>query len=1160
MMMRRSLKFASFTLDLDRLCLRGPSGQVDLRPKSFEVLRYLVEHAGRVGGKEEIIKAVWPDVIVTDESLTRCISEVRRAIGDESQKIIKTVPKRGYLFDVPIVPDDVQEDQPSQTTKTRATTNHAPSADDVPEVDRDAMSGERKQVTVLYMDLRTSLEIIAEQDPEEALKILEAVLNIMTRAVRRYEGTVNLETGDGILALFGVPFTHEDHAIRACYAALQIQEGVRRYSQRRVPGSPILVRAGLNSGEVVVRSIASGLRSESRAMGHTAHLATRLGQTAAPGTSLVSAATLRLAGGHFQVSMLEPPKTGLNEPVYELVGSGPAQTRFQALAARGLTSFVGRSAEMEHLRRVLARAEKRHGQLATIIGEPGLGKSRLLHEFIQSYPASYWRVLETASVSFQTTTSYLPVIELLKTYFKIAGSDDVREMQNKILGRLLELDEDLARELPALLSLLDLPVDDPSWPALDSSERRQRTIDALKRLILREAQRQPVILTFEDLHWIDSETQAFLETLIDGLASAPLLLILTYRPEYEHHWAGKSYYAQLRLDVLSPETTEEFLRNLVGDDVSLLELKDLLPKHGNPLFLEETVRMLVETNLLEGNRGSYRLVRPLHQLRLPPSVQAILAARVDRLPAREKRLLQVASVVGKDVPYAILQPIAGLGDDELRRGLAELRKAEFLYEARLFPDVEYTFKHALIQEAAYASLLNSRRQQLHARIALALEEKFADAVEKQPEVLAHHFTEAGRFDKAVAYWIKAGHRAARRSANVEAITCFDAALEYAPDAHAAATARLGKAGALRLIDQVDEALLLLSQAEPAFVASDCHRELAELEHLRGNLCFPKGQHEECRLAHQRALDHANKCSSVELRARALGGLGDAVYASGRLRTACHFFQQCVEIARQNALGRVEVANAAMIACTHAYSDTGAKVLHEIEAVISAAVAARQPRAELIAQTVAMTIHLWSARPHQVKPHFERAQEIVRAIGARRFEAENVAYMAEAHRQLGDRQRALALLEGSVAISRETGMSYCGAIVLGFQALAAADRPALHRAALEEGECLARRGYIAHNALYFGYCAIESCLLAKKWSEARRFADFLASAFEKEPVLLTEFLVERGRLLAQCGESDPSRFPLDAIKACWKKGMDLGYMFFVGALEAVLSAAPCKPHP
>ena len=380
--------------------MRGPNGDADLRPKSFDVLRYLVEHSGRVVDKEEVIEAVWPDVTVTDESLTRCISDVRRALDDGSQQIIKTVPKRGYLFDVPVL----EVAGITARTESIAADDFALSTDRVSnrESDENALAGERKHVTVLYADLKESLERIADHDPEEALKIFEAALTLMTQAVHRYEGKVNLVTDDGIVALFGVPLAHEDHAVRACYAALQLQEMVTRYSkQLQNPArSPVRVRVGLDSGEAVIRSIADDAHSKYRVMGRTANLAARLGQIAAPGTSVVSAETLRLAEGHVEVKALERANGSLSGyPAYELIGTGPAQTRFQASAARGLTSFVGRSAEMEQLERVRARVERRHGQMVAIIGEPGLGKSRLVYEFIHSHRLQGWLTLESACVS-----------------------------------------------------------------------------------------------------------------------------------------------------------------------------------------------------------------------------------------------------------------------------------------------------------------------------------------------------------------------------------------------------------------------------------------------------------------------------------------------------------------------------------------------------------------------------------------------------------------------------------------------------------------------------------------------------------------------------------------------------------------------------------------
>jgi class 3 adenylate cyclase/DNA-binding SARP family transcriptional activator len=635
--------------------------------------------------------------------------------------------------------------------------------------------GERKPVTALYADFRESLELLAQYDPENALKIFEAVLQIMTQAVHRYGGTVNSVMGDGIMALFGAPIAYEDHAVRACYAALQIQEAVERYAQGvdSLAGIAIRVRAGLNSGEVVVRPIAKGERTEYRVMGQTTHVATRLGQNTAPGTLLLSAETLRLAEGHVSVKASEAANIAR---AYKLVGAGAAQSRFQALATRGLTGFTGRRAEIAQLERTRAKAGRGDGQVVAIIGEPGLGKSRLVYEFVRSPRALGWVILETCCASYGTTMSYHPIVGLLRTYFEIEIHDHVMEVQNKVADRLLNLDRSLAPDLPAVLALLGIPVQDSSWQKLDALQRRQRTLDALKRLILRQCKEQPVIFICEDLHWADGETQAFLEALIDGLPLSQLLLVLTYRPEYEHRWHAKTYYRQLRLDDLSPEATKEFLDTLAGDDESLNSLKSMLPTRGTPLFLEETVRSLVEMGVLTGRRGAYRLVGRLRELPTPASVQAILAARIDRLPIRQKRLLQAASVIGKDVPHAILHPIADLDESELRHELAKLREAEFLYEARLFPQPEYAFKHPLTHEIAYGSLLVEDRAERHRQIVEVIERLYPDRLAEQIEQLAHHAVHGGLWEKAADYARQAANKAVTHWALQDARTWFEQAL------------------------------------------------------------------------------------------------------------------------------------------------------------------------------------------------------------------------------------------------------------------------------------------------------------------------------------------------------------------------------------------------
>jgi predicted ATPase/class 3 adenylate cyclase len=649
---------------------------------------------------------------------------------------------------------------------------------------KSALEGERKQVTILFADMKGSMELLGDGDPEDARKLLDPILEHMMEAVHRYEGTVNQVMGDGIMALFGAPLAHEDHAVRACYAALRIQESVKRYAEQlqKTEGIPIQIRVGVNSGEVVVRSIGSDLKMDYTAVGQTTHLAARMEQMAMPGTILMTADTFRLAEGYVQVKVLGPVIVkGLNEQieVYEITGAGPLRSRLQAAAERGLTRFVGRSAEFDTLCQALDRAKAGYGQVMALVGEPGVGKSRLLWEFTHSGRTVDWLVIESGSVSYGKATAYLPITDLLRAYFAIEDRDDVRRIREKVTGRLLTLDKSLEAALPAFLALLDVPVEDEQWQSFDPIQRRQRILDAVKRLLLWESQVQPVVLVFEDLHWIDSETQAVLDDLVESLPTARILLLVNYRPEYQHAWANKNYYIRLRLDPLPPHSAGEILNSVLGNEHGLESLKQLLidRTEGNPFFLEESIRTLVETKVLLGERGSYRLEKPMAGTQVPATVQAVLAARIDRLPSGEKRLLQSASVIGKDFSFALLQAIVELPHEPLRHGLTHLQAAEFLYETTFFPDLEYTFKHALTHEVTYQSLLRSNRQNCHERIARILEERFPDVRETQPQLLAHHYTEASLGARAIPYWQRAGERANERAANAEAVNYFSKGLE-----------------------------------------------------------------------------------------------------------------------------------------------------------------------------------------------------------------------------------------------------------------------------------------------------------------------------------------------------------------------------------------------
>jgi class 3 adenylate cyclase/predicted ATPase len=649
---------------------------------------------------------------------------------------------------------------------------------------RSAMEGERKHVTVLFADIKGSLELIEGRDPEDVQTLLDSAIRTMMDAVHRYEGTVNRVQGDGIMAIFGAPLALEDHAVRACYAALAMQEA----QQRKFAGAngeddvEIQLRVGLNSGDVVVRAIGNDLSMDYDAIGQTSHLAARMEQLAAPGTIQLTKATLRLAKEFVEVRSLGLSAVkGLKESVelFQLTGATLTRTRFQASLARGLTRFVGRQAEYDLLERARAEAEKGNGQIFATIGEPGVGKSRLFYEFTRSPSTEGWMILEGTSVSYGKATSYLPVVALLKNYFHIEDRDDDLAIRAKVADRIRVIDEGLEPMLVPFLALLDVSVEDPVWDGLDPPQRRRRTLDGIKSLLLTESAIQPLMVVFEDLHWIDSETQAFLESLVDSLPAAHILLLVNYRPEYGHPWTGRTCYTQCHIDPLGPESAEELLGTLLGEDPDLVPLKQVVIERteGNPFFMEESVRTLVETGALTGTSGAYHMTKSIELVEIPTTVQAVLAERIDRLTSEDKQLLQTASVIGKNVLYALLQVIAGLPEGELRRRLADLQASEFLYETGQYPDLEHSFKHSLTHEVAYGGLLHEQRRVLHRRIAHAIESVYAARLAEQVERLAHHYTEAGLGEQAIIYWQQAGKRAIERSANLEAVRHLTKGLE-----------------------------------------------------------------------------------------------------------------------------------------------------------------------------------------------------------------------------------------------------------------------------------------------------------------------------------------------------------------------------------------------
>lgn len=647
------------------------------------------------------------------------------------------------------------------------------------------LEGERKQVTVLFADIVGSLRIIADRDPEEAQKLLDPVLDHMLEAVHHYEGMVNRVMGDGIMALFGAPLAHEDHAVRACYTALRMQQTIARYAEkiRRIHGAPITIRVGINSGEIVVSSINNDLYMDYTVVGQTAHLASRMEQMAMPGSVLATVDTIRLVEGYVEAKSLgEMTIKGLAHPVevFEITEGGFERTRLQAAASRGLTPFVGRELEVQQLTQALDHARGGHGQVVAVVGEPGMGKSRLIHEFVHSLRTKDCLVLETNSASYGHAASYLPVIELLRHYyFKISQRDNAKSIREKVTEKILALDPSLQDVIPPLLDLLDALDAGHPFQSLDPLQHRQHTYQAITRLLLRENHVQPVVAVFEDLHWNDSLTLGLLNEIVVNARDARLLLLVSYRPEFHDDWKGRPNYRNLRLEPLASTSLSTLLHSLLGSDPALESLKSFVLDRagGNPFFVEELVRTLVDRKVLEGTRQNYRVIKPISGNEIPPTVQAVLAARIDALPKAEKRLLQEAAVIGHDVPLSLLKEISSLPDSELRGVLNNLQTAEFVFPTQLFPDLQFSFKHALTHDVAYGGLRSERRRDIHQRVVLAIEKLYAGRIGEQVERLADHALRGGLQEKAVTYLRQAGTKAADREAYPEAVILFEQALE-----------------------------------------------------------------------------------------------------------------------------------------------------------------------------------------------------------------------------------------------------------------------------------------------------------------------------------------------------------------------------------------------
>jgi class 3 adenylate cyclase/predicted ATPase/DNA-binding winged helix-turn-helix (wHTH) protein len=782
--------FGEYTLDTQLYELRRAGERIHLGPQVFNVLAYLVQHCHRVVPKQELFERLWPGQFVGDDALERCIRVVRRALGDTrpASQLIQTIRGRGYRFmavvevrppeapgtvgpgapPTPVLPvpqagDGPERGFPPVPMPSGADTSHPPPR--TPE-------GEHKPVTVLCCELAEAKALVIRMGPEAMHRLMQAVFALAQEVVQRYEGTIVQFGGDGFRALFGAAVAQEDHARRAVLAAVEFQQQLDdRLSTVGLPSGQVpAVGIGVHTGVVVVGRLGADPQRVYTASGDTTALASRLQHLAAPGAILMSETTWQLVQDEVQV---EPHGTIAVEgkptpvPVHTFRRMARRRSGVPGRGMRAWSPFVGRMREIALLQERLAQVEGGRGHVVGIAGEPGIGKSRLLDEFRHTLAGKPVTYSEGHCLSYGRTTPYLPVLDLLRQLCGITDADSPPVVTARVRQQLLVVGLDPVETAPTLLHLLGITVETEGVTALSPEERGARTFAILRQFSLQCSQHQPLILAVENLHWIDATSEDYLTSLVERLAGAPILLLATYRPGYRPPWLEKSYATQLALPGLTARDSQVVVQSVLqttplGD----ARRREIVEKAGgNPFFLEELTRAI----------AAHDEHHPT--LVVPDTIQAVLAARMDRLPPEEKRLLQTAAVLGMEVSVPLLQAVVEWPEEALARGLMHLQAGEFLYETRRVPKPAYTFTHALTQQVAYETLLLERRRVLHGRVAQAIEELFAERLSEHYYALAHHYSRSGNTTKAVDYLQRAGQQAVERSAYAEGVSHLTTALD-----------------------------------------------------------------------------------------------------------------------------------------------------------------------------------------------------------------------------------------------------------------------------------------------------------------------------------------------------------------------------------------------
>ncbi len=1029
---------------------------------------------------------------------------------------------------------------------------------------------ERRQLTVMFCDLVGSTELAGRLDPEDLRELERAYQDVCTRAVTRFDGFVARYMGDGILAYFGYPQAHEDDAERAVRAGLGVVEAVAQLDgdlgRRR--GVRLAVRVGIATGPVVVGDlIGEGAAQESAVVGETPNLAARLQTAAEPGAVVVAQETRRLLGRVFELESLGDREfKGFAKPVptWRVLGETRVATRFEAAQSGGITPLVGRQHELTLLWDAWQGAAEGEGQVVLVSGEAGIGKSRLGQTLRDRLGDHAHHHIRWQCSPYHRDSALHPVADSLEREAGFARTDTAADKLDKLAGLLAPLDEDAEATLTRLLAgLLSLPLE-PRYAPLNLAppQRKAQTLDALAGRLEGLAATRPVLLVVEDLHWVDPTTLLLLDQLVERVATLPVLMLMTFRPEFAPSWTGLAHVALLALNRMNQRQCAAMVEQLTQDMALPAQVVEqiIAKTDGVPLFVEELTRTVLESGLLDEAAGAQDGGAAQPSLAIPTTLQDSLMARLDQLN-EAKHVAQAGAVIGREFTLELLAAVAGLDPAPLGEALRRLEAAGLVHARGTDVDRSYVFKHALIQDAAYESLLKSDRRRLHAAIAQALETHFADKTVTEPEVLARHYTEAERHAQAADYWRRAGRRASERYANVEAIGHFQHGLAAAAGLPAGAerTAlelglRIDLVACFRLVDRYDDALATLEVAQGQATELDRVAELADVHYYRGNIYFPLGNIDGCLTEHSLARKYARAAGSPEIEARAVGGLADAYYMGGRMRTAYEHFVACVDLCRRHGFDYIEAANQPMIGWSSLYLNAYAEAVENGVAGVDKAAAVGNPRAQMMAYAMIGYVKTELGEFADARRHLERALELACKLGSGNFEAAVLYFTSRNLLSQDMRAEALILVRQARALSDRLGPRFHGAAMLAALALAS-DDPQERREALHAGQALLDAGCVGHNYYMFYEHAIDMALALGDEDEALHYAANLEAYTRPEPLPRSDFLIARARALARYGRGERDAALTAELERLRDISRRAGLVPALRAIDAALGRAP-----